>query len=168
MEAKTSYAKILAKIVDIPTLQEELINWKQEDKKIVFTNGCFDILHKGHITYLAQAADLGHKLIVGVNSDASIQKLKGKQRPILSQEDRLLQLAALEFVDKVIVFGEDTSIVLINSILPDVLVKGGDYIVENIVGYKEVIQNNGQVKVIPLIEGYSTTTFLQRIQQMGL
>ena len=134
-------------------------------KKIVFTNGCFDILHIGHITYLKKARQMGDILIVGVNSDDSVRRLKGKDRPVNPLKDRLEMLAALDFVDYVIPFEEDTPLDLIKAVLPDVLVKGGDYKPDDIVGAKEVIANGGEVRVIPFVEGHSTSQIIQRIQE---
>ena len=139
--------------------------WKLKDERIVFTNGCFDILHRGHITYLAAAADLGTKLIVGINSDASVKKLKGATRPINTFEDRALALAAFGFIDAVVEFDEDTPEKLIELISPQTLVKGGDYKIEKIVGAQWVSQNGGETIVIPFIEGYSTTNFLNHLKK---
>jgi rfaE bifunctional protein nucleotidyltransferase chain/domain len=138
--------------------------WKLKDEKLVFTNGCFDILHRGHITYLTEAADLGTKLIVGINSDLSVKKLKGVSRPINTFSDRALSLAAFGFVDAVVEFTEDTPELLIKMITPQIIVKGGDYKIEEIIGANWVLENGGEVKIIPFIEGYSTTNFLNRIQ----
>lgn len=144
---------------------EALLKCKIQNKKIVFTNGCFDILHAGHITYLKKAKKLGDVLVVGVNSDASVQRLKGKSRPINTIQDRSLLLCALEFVDFVIPFEEDTPYELIRAIVPDVLVKGGDYDIESIVG-KDIVQNNdGRVVIIPFVEGKSTTEIINRVRE---
>jgi rfaE bifunctional protein nucleotidyltransferase chain/domain len=137
--------------------------WKKEGCKIVFTNGCFDILHIGHLSYLLKAATLGDKLIVGLNSDSSVKKLKGENRPINSVYNRALMLASLCFVDVVIVFEEETPLSLIKQVMPAILVKGGDYTIENIVGAKEVQANSGEVVVIKFIEGYSSTAIIQKI-----
>lgn len=150
----------------IVTLNQALAlcsNWKKNGS-VVFTNGCFDILHSGHLHYLSNAADLGHKLIIGLNSDSSIAKLKGKNRPFIKESDRLLMLASLAFVDAVVLFEQDTPIKLIESILPDVLVKGGDYTEEQIVGHQIVKNNGGKVISLEFIEGYSTTNFIKKIQ----
>ena len=128
-------------------------------------NGCFDILHIGHITYLRKARQMGDILIIGVNSDDSVRRLKGKDRPVNPLKDRLEMLAALDFVDYVIPFEEDTPLDLIKAVLPDVLVKGGDYKPDDIVGAKEVIANGGEVRVIPFVEGHSTSGIIQRIQK---
>mgnify|MGYP006250657941 FL=1 len=128
---------------------------KTERKKIVFTNGCFDLLHVGHIRYLAQAKKLGDFLIIGLNSDSSVKALKGKNRPINSFEDRAVLLSALTSVDLVVIFEEQTPANLIKDIVPDILVKGGDYNIEDIVGYHTVIQNGGKVKTLSFHDGYS-------------
>jgi len=138
---------------------------KAERKKIVFTNGCFDLLHVGHIRYLSQAKKLGDFLIIGLNSDRSVKKLKGKDRPINSFEDRATLLSALKSVDLVIKFEEQTPENLIKDIVPDVLVKGGDYNIEDIVGYQIVIQNGGQVKTLSFYDGYSSTNYINKINK---
>ena len=132
-------------------------------KKIVFTNGCFDIMHQGHNTYLLQAADYGNKLIVAVNSDASVQKLKGSKRPIIDQYSRALNLASHAYIDAVIIFDEDTPLQLIQDIKPHVLVKGGDYTEETIVGASEVKANGGEVIIIPFLTGYSSSAIIDKI-----
>lgn len=140
-------------------------NLKSEKKKIVFTNGCFDLLHVGHIRYLAQAKKLGDFLIIGVNSDTSVKKLKGENRPINLFEDRAALLSALNSVDLVIIFEEQTPENLIKDIVPDVLVKGGDYNIEDIVGYQTIIQNGGQVKTLSFYDGYSSTNYINKIKK---
>ena len=132
-------------------------------KSIVFTNGVFDILHPGHIFSLSQAATEADFLIVGVNSDNSVKRLKGTARPINNQDSRVLLLASLLMVDAVVIFEEDTPLELINSIRPDVLVKGGDYAIEQIVGAKEVQLNGGRVVINPIIAGYSTTDIIDKL-----
>lgn len=134
-----------------------------ENKKIVFTNGCFDILHSGHIRYLQEAKKLGDVLILGLNSDSSIRRLKGEQRPILSQDERITLIGALQFVDYVILFDEDTPLKLLEKVRPDILVKGGDYVKENIVGYELLTSYGGQVITLPFIEGKSTTNIISKI-----
>jgi len=129
-------------------------------KKIVFTNGCFDMLHEGHKYLLKKSKGFGDVLIVGLNSDASVRRLKGKARPVEDQETRVKKLLNLEFVDKVFIFHENTPISLINSIKPDIIVKGGDYKIEDIIGSNEVLSRGGQVKIVPLVEGISTTKIL--------
>ena len=138
---------------------------KAERKKIVFTNGCFDLLHVGHIRYLSHAKKLGDFLIIGLNSDRSVKKLKGKDRPINSFEDRATLLSALNSVDLVIKFEEQTPENLIKDIVPDVLVKGGDYNIEDIVGYQIVVQNGGQVKTLSFHDGYSSTNYIDKINK---
>ncbi|MBP5244508.1 MAG: bifunctional D-glycero-beta-D-manno-heptose-7-phosphate kinase/D-glycero-beta-D-manno-heptose 1-phosphate adenylyltransferase HldE [Succinivibrio sp.] len=135
-------------------------------EKVVMTNGCFDIIHPGHVTYLKQAKALGNKLIVAVNSDDSVKRLKGDSRPINSLEDRIAVLSGLSSVDYVVSFSEDTPQKLISRILPDILVKGGDYKVEEIAGHKEVIANGGKVVIIPFVEGKSTTRIVNKIQNV--
>jgi rfaE bifunctional protein nucleotidyltransferase chain/domain len=130
--------------------------------KIIFTNGCFDLLHRGHIYYLSRAGEMGDLLVVGLNSDSSVSRLKGEGRPVNDQQARAEVLGALGMVDYIILFEEDTPLNLIRIIRPDVLVKGGDYNVKEIVGYKEVTSRGGKVVTIPLLEGYSTTSLLGR------
>ena len=144
----------------------EIINRiKAERKNIVFTNGCFDLLHVGHIRYLAQAKELGDFLIIGLNSDSSVKELKGKDRPINSFDDRATLLSAIESVDLVIMFEEQTPENLIKDIVPDILVKGGDYNIEDIVGYQTVMQNGGQVKTLSFYDGYSSTNYINKIKK---
>ena len=140
---------------------------KPEGRKVVFTNGCFDILHRGHATYLAQAREQGDLLVVGLNTDASVRRLKGPSRPVNSERDRAFLLASLACVDFVILFDEDTPEQLIHKVQPDVLVKGGDYTLDNIVGANFVLQNGGTVTTIPFVDGYSTTLTLQKISQQA-
>ena len=155
---------IKSKIFNWNTLQEQIEIWRLENKKIVFTNGCFDILHLGHVEYLSKAADLGDILIVGMNSDNSPYWLtKGPNRPINNQDTRSIVLSSLFFVDAVIHFTEETPIELIKMIIPDVLTKGKDYKVEDIVGYSFVKENGGEIKTIELTEGYSTTNIIERL-----
>jgi rfaE bifunctional protein nucleotidyltransferase chain/domain len=137
--------------------------WKHRQEKVVFTNGCFDILHLGHIDYLSKAADLGKRLIIGVNTDTSVSKIKGPNRPIIEEVTRLTKLASFAFVDGVILFDEETPIELIKSVRPDVLVKGGDYKISTIVGADFVKQNGGNVIVIPFLEGHSSTNYINKI-----
>ena len=140
--------------------------WKQQQEKVVFTNGCFDILHLGHIDYLSKAADLGKRLIIGVNTDASVSKIKGPNRPIIEEITRLTKLASLAFVDAVILFNEETPLELIKSVRPDVLVKGGDYKISTIVGAEFVNQNGGNVIVIPFLKGHSSTSYINKISNL--
>jgi D-glycero-beta-D-manno-heptose 1-phosphate adenylyltransferase len=155
---------IESKIMLEPALTHALSLWRKEGKRIVFTNGCFDLLHLGHAEYLARAADLGDKLIVGLNSDASVSKLKGPTRPITDQRSRAFLMACFSFVDAVVLFEEETPFNLINIVLPDVLVKGGDYEPERVVGYETVTSRGGQVVCLPIVEGYSTTLIENRIK----
>ncbi len=137
--------------------------WKAEGKKIVFTNGCFDLIHLGHVVYLEEAKSKGDKLIVGVNSDSSVQKLKGSHRPIKDEINRVHILAALESVDMVLIFDENSPLELIQMILPDVIVKGGDWKPDQIVGSDIVLANGGAVLSLQFVEGYSTTALEQKI-----
>lgn len=132
-------------------------------KQVVFTNGCFDVLHRGHITYLAKARELGDCLVVGLNSDASVKRLKGETRPINRENDRAFVLAALQFIDYIILFEEDTPQELIKQVKPNILVKGGDYQIENIVGADFVLANGGQVLTLPFVDGFSSTKIIQSI-----
>ena len=150
----------------MPKLQALISAWKSEGKKVVFTNGVFDILHEGHIKVLSQAAAFADILIVGINSDASVKRLKGNSRPVNDQQSRALLLASLIMVDAVSIFDEDTPLELIKNIMPDVLIKGGDYNSSTIVGAKEVIANGGKIQIIPLEEGFSTTGIIERMKQV--
>lgn len=152
------------KILPLTKLEKLVHMWRLRGDKIVFTNGCFDILHRGHLEYLAAAADLGNRLVVGLNSDSSVTQLKGAGRPVNCLEDRALALAALRFTDAVVEFDQDTPLELIKTLLPEVLVKGGDYTLENIVGAKEVEAAGGKVAIISFTEGYSTTSFLEKLR----
>ncbi len=152
------------KIYTLPLLLQEIKRWHLLGKKIVFTNGVFDILHTGHITLLSDAAKFGNILIVGLNTDASVKRLKGESRPVNDEQSRALIMASLIMVDAVILFEEDTPHNLINTILPDTLVKGGDYTIDTIVGAKEVIKNGGDVKIIPTVEGFSTTSIIEKMK----
>lgn len=163
----TTEEKIKKKIHTPDSLRFTLGVWKFQDKKIVFTNGCFDLVHLGHIDYLGKAADLGDLLIVGINSDVSVKKLKGQSRPINDEKQRLELIASLLFVDAVILFNEDTPYELIRLIQPDVLVKGGDYTPENIVGADLVTKAGGFVHTLPLLAGYSTTLTEEKIKNSG-
>lgn len=158
---------IQQKIHTLDTIQIQVQKWRVAQKKITFTNGCFDLLHYGHIHYLAQAADLADYLIAGLNSDASVKQLKGAHRPIKDEKNRAYILAALMFVDAVIIFEEDTPYRLIEAIQPDILVKGGDWQPEQIVGADIVQTRGGQVLSLPFIEGYSTTFLENKIIEQG-
>jgi len=154
-----------------PTPLDEAIaivqTWKKCSEKIVFTNGCFDLLHRGHVHYLDAARRLGDVLIVGINDDDSVRRLKGQARPLLLLPDRAALLAALKPVDMVVVFSQDTPLQLIRAVQPDVLVKGGDYDHDDIVGAEDVLGWGGTVTTIPFVEGYSTTSLLARLQQLS-
>ena len=151
------------KIVDAVELERLVNRWKLKDDTIVFTNGCFDLLHKGHFEYLAKAASLGDRVIIGLNSDASVKALKGENRPINNEEARSLGLASLHLSDAIVVFDDDTPASLIELIEPDVLVKGGDWNKEDIVGGDFVEGNGGKVEVIETTDGYSTTSIINRL-----
>lgn len=156
---------IVEKILTDPSLAIDIISkWKADGEKLVFTNGCFDIIHIGHVLYLEQAKTLGTKLIIGINDDASVSALKGPKRPINSLHGRMAVLAALASVDMVIPFGEATPYDLIKSIIPDVLVKGGDWTPDQIVGSDIVISNGGEVRSLTFVEGYSTTAIEAKIK----
>lgn len=152
------------KIYTLNEIKHQLNRWRLLNKKIVFTNGVFDILHEGHIASLSEAALYGHILVVGINSDASVKRLKGDSRPVNNEGSRTLLMASLVMVDAVILFEEDTPLNLISAILPDVLVKGGDYTLEQIVGAKEVIAHGGEVKIVPILEGFSTTGIIEKMK----
>ena len=153
------------KITTLENLRRLRSAWRLKDHKVVFTNGCFDLLHLGHIDYLEKASLLGTKLIVGINSDASVKRIKGEDRPILDERSRSKLIAALEFVSAVILFDEETPLELIHALNPDVLVKGDDYTVEEIVGHDFIRENGGEVLTLPLLEGYSTSKIIQKIRQ---
>jgi len=154
------------KIMNEAELQAQLLRWRLLCKTIIFTNGCFDILHAGHIHSLTQAAAFADVLIVGLNSDSGTKGLKGEGRPINKEQDRALMLASMVMVDAVVLFDEPTPLELIKKIMPDVLVKGGDYTIDTIVGAKEVIANGGKVEIIPLIPGLSTTGLAEKIVKL--
>lgn len=152
------------RIVTFEEIQLQVKRWRLKSKSIVFTNGVFDLLHEGHLAILSKAATYADILIVGLNSDNSVKRLKGENRPINTEHSRALILASLIMVDNVVVFEEDTPLQLINAIMPDVLVKGGDYTIENIVGAKEVLENGGKVEIFPLEKGFSTTGIIEKIK----
>ena len=157
------FEAVRAKIQTPEQLIGTLATWRAEGDRIVFTNGCFDLLHYGHLHYLAQARDLGERLVIGVNSAASVRRLKGPRRPINDEWTRSHQLAALAFVDAVVFFETDTPYDLIQQVQPDILVKGGDRKPEQIVGSDIVLARGGQVHSLPFVEGYSTTNLEQKI-----
>lgn len=152
------------KIITVAQAAYTAAQWRVLGKKIVFTNGVFDILHQGHIFSLSQAAKEGDYLIVGLNADTSVKRLKGESRPVNNQESRALVLASLLMVDAVVLFEEDTPLELIKTIMPDVLVKGGDYTVDQIAGAKEVMSNGGKVIINPILEGFSTTSIIEQMK----
>jgi len=154
------------KIYSLQQLQQTIASWKVNGKTVSFTNGCFDILHEGHIASLSAAAAEGDYLVVGVNSDASTKRLKGPERPINNEHSRALLLASLVIVDAVIIFEEDTPLDLIVNLQPDVMVKGGDYTIEQIVGAKETIANGGKVIINKIVEGFSTTGIVEKIKHL--
>ncbi len=154
------------KIVSLEEAIKRTEDWQREGKKIVFTNGCFDIVHLGHIDYLEKARSLGDKLVLGLNTDASVKRLKGETRPVVNEYARSRMMAAFEFVDAVILFDEPTPLEVIQKIQPNILVKGDDYVVETIVGADFVIGKGGEVKTIPLVRGYSTTSLIEKIKQI--
>lgn len=154
---------IRERIFNSEELNQEVIRQRLKSKTIAFTNGVFDILHEGHIEVLSQAATFADLLIVGINSDASVRKLKGDGRPVNNENSRALIIASLIMVDAVIIFDEETPLELIKIIKPDVLIKGGDYTIETIVGAKEIISDGGKVEVIPLKPGFSTTGIIDKI-----
>jgi rfaE bifunctional protein nucleotidyltransferase chain/domain len=152
------------KILDRDRLKNQLAVWRFKDQKIVFTNGCFDLLHLGHIDYLSKAKDHGNVLIVGVNTDASVQRLKGENRPVKDEVSRSMIMASLQFVNAVVLFDEDTPYELIKLVQPDVLVKGSDYEPEDIVGYDIVKARGGEIVTIDFLAGYSTTGIIEKIK----
>ncbi|MEO6520322.1 MAG: D-glycero-beta-D-manno-heptose 1-phosphate adenylyltransferase [Mucilaginibacter sp.] len=156
--------QIEEKIYDLQAVSAKARQWQANGAQVVFTNGCFDLLHLGHITYLAEAASLGNKLVVAINSDASVKRLKGTNRPINNEISRGVMLACFFFIDAIVVFDEDTPLETINSIMPDILVKGGDYTIPQIVGATEVMANGGKVEVLQFVPGYSSTNIINRIR----
>jgi rfaE bifunctional protein nucleotidyltransferase chain/domain len=159
-------ANLSSKILDRDQLRRACVVWNFKNQKVVFTNGCFDILHLGHIEYLSKAADLGDVLVIGMNTDKSIHKIKGQSRPINDEHSRSMVLAALEFVTAVVLFDEETPYELIKTVQPDILVKGKDYKIEEIAGHDIVLANGGKVVTIELTKGYSTTAIEQKILRL--
>lgn len=156
----------MTKIVSIEALIKERERLRREGKRLVFTNGCFDLLHPGHVRYLSEARSLGDALVVALNSDRSVRALKGEGRPILNQQERAEVIAALEAVDYVTIFDEETPRELIAAVLPDVLVKGGDWALDEIIGREEVEAAGGQVLSLPYIDSSSTTDIIERIKKL--
>jgi D-glycero-beta-D-manno-heptose 1-phosphate adenylyltransferase len=152
------------KIITKVQAEDLVTEWKSAGNKIVFTNGCFDILHMGHVDYLEKARNLGDKLIIGLNTDNSVSRFKGSERPIQDQHSRARVMAALSSVDAVVLFDEDNPLELISALLPDILVKGSDYLAENIVGADVVKKNGGEVKTIDFVSGYSTSNIVKKIK----
>lgn len=159
-----SVQSIPSKVYDLAGLEQELKRWRLKNKTVAFTNGVFDILHEGHIASLSQAASYADVLIVGVNSDASVKRLKGESRPVNNENARALVLASLVMTDGIILFEDDTPLNLIKDVMPDVLVKGGDYTIEQIAGSKEVIANGGEVILADMVEGISTTAIIEKMK----
>lgn len=157
---------IKSKIYSLSDLKIQSDKWKENGEKIVFTNGCFDLVHRGHIEVLANTADLGDKLIIGLNSDSSIKELKGENRPIMDEISRSILLASLQFVDAIVFFSEETPYKLIETLIPDVLAKGGDYKVTEIAGNGVVLENGGEVILFPFIDGISSTNIVEKIKQI--
>jgi D-glycero-beta-D-manno-heptose 1-phosphate adenylyltransferase len=153
------------KIKPLSEARKKVAEWKAKGQKVVFTNGCFDLLHLGHVDYLEKARGLGDKLVLGLNSDNSVSRFKGSERPIQDQNSRARVLAGLQFIDLVVFFNEDTPLTLISELLPDVLVKGSDYLAENIVGADVVKQHGGVVKTIDFVPGYSTSGIVEKIKK---
>jgi rfaE bifunctional protein nucleotidyltransferase chain/domain len=153
-----------SKILSREKAAETIKQWQSEGKKIVFTNGCFDIVHLGHIDYLEKARNLGDKLVLGLNTDASVQRLKGETRPVVNEYARARMMSAMSFIDAVTLFDEETPKELIETLYPNILVKGDDYSVENIVGADFVMAHGGEVKTISLVKGYSTSAIIQKIK----
>ncbi|MEQ8362357.1 MAG: D-glycero-beta-D-manno-heptose 1-phosphate adenylyltransferase [Cyclobacteriaceae bacterium] len=157
--------KIVSKIKGWGQSKTQVEEWRNQGQKIVFTNGCFDILHLGHVDYLEKAAALGDRLVIGLNTDDSVSRFKGPERPIQDQNSRARILSSLQFVDMVVLFNEDTPLELISSLIPDILVKGSDYLAENIVGAEVVKKNGGEVKTIDFVSGYSTSRIIDKIKK---
>lgn len=154
------------KILEGREVERTLALWRFHNEKIVFSNGCFDIIHPGHIEYLSKARDLGTKLIIGLNTDTSVRRLKGEQRPIIEERRRAEMLAAMHFIDAIVLFDNDTPYDLIKLVQPDILVKGSDYNPEDIVGYDIVTAKGGTVETIELVDGFSTTEMIRKIKEL--
>lgn len=153
------------KIVSVTEAKAKVKAWQQAGQKVVFTNGCFDLIHLGHVDYLEKARALGQKLILGLNTDDSVSRFKGPERPLQDQHSRARVLAAMQFIDLVVFFNDDTPLSLISELVPDVLVKGSDYLTENIVGADVVQKAGGVVKTIDFVPGYSTTRIVDKIKK---
>jgi rfaE bifunctional protein nucleotidyltransferase chain/domain len=155
------------KILSLPQLLEHINTWRSQGRKIVFTNGCFDLLHLGHVDYLEKARQFGDKLVLGLNTDASISRIKGPSRPLQDEMSRARVMASLLFIDAVVLFNEDTPLELIKAVQPDILVKGDDYTIESIVGHEVVLGRGGEVKTVSLVKGYSTTSIVKKIENQN-
>lgn len=153
------------KIVGLAEAKSQVKQWQQSGLKVVFTNGCFDLIHLGHVDYLEKARQLGDKLVLGLNTDDSVSRFKGPERPLQDQNSRARVLAAMQFIDLVVLFNEDTPFSLISELVPDILVKGSDYLTENIVGADVVKKAGGVVKTIEFVPGYSTTRIVEKIKK---
>lgn len=158
--------RIRNKIFKRPALAAQCAEWKNQGRKVVFANGCFDILHKGHLEILTRSAEFGDILVVALNTDTSVKKLKGDLRPVNNEDFRTWMMASLEIVDAVVLFDEETPAELIKAITPDIIVKGGDYTVDQVVGAEHVISHGGEVKIFPIVKGYSTTGIIDAIQKL--
>ncbi|MCD4680613.1 MAG: D-glycero-beta-D-manno-heptose 1-phosphate adenylyltransferase [Bacteroidales bacterium] len=158
---------VRSKIFTFKSLAQQLGKWRALKKSIVFTNGCFDIIHLGHIDYLSKSADEGDILIIGLNTDGSVRKLKGRNRPVIEERSRSFILASLHFVDAVVLFDEETPFKLIKLVQPDVLIKGSDYPVNEIIGSDIVLNKGGEVKTIDFLPGYSTTDIINKINNLN-
>ena len=158
--------ELLEKICEREDALEKIESWKAMDERIVFTNGCFDLLHRGHLDYLSRAADLGDRLVIGLNSDVSVRNLKGKGRPVNDFKTRSQMLANLAFTDLVVPFNEDTPYNIIEKLLPDCLVKGGDYQPDEIIGADIVDENGGEILVLPFLKGFSSTQLIEKIKRL--
>ncbi len=161
----TQLDKIHDKIKSREEAQKLVNQWAHNNETMVFTNGCFDIVHRGHIDYLSKAKDKGSKLILGLNTDASVQRLKGPQRPVVDEQSRAILMASLQFIDLVVFFDEDTPYELIKALQPDILVKGSDYNAEDIVGYDILMAKGGKVETIDFVPGFSTTSIVKKIKE---
>ncbi|MFB6317694.1 D-glycero-beta-D-manno-heptose 1-phosphate adenylyltransferase [Saccharicrinis sp. FJH54] len=157
--------QIVSKIQDWDQAGQTVKEWEKQGLKVVFSNGCFDLVHKGHVDYLARARNLGDRLVLGLNSDASVSRLKGEGRPVVDEKSRAFLLAGFGFIDLVVIFDEDTPYELIKLLQPDILVKGKDYRPEDIAGYDVVMDKGGDVITVDLVEGFSTTTLIDRIKK---
>ena len=166
MESNRQERKVEDKILNKEQLGKELVRLRDEGKRIVFTNGCFDILHVGHASYLEKAKEFGDVLVLAINSDASVRTIKGGKRPLIPEEERAYMVASLEVVDYVTIFSEKTPLELIDYLMPNVLVKGGDWAEEKVVGRESVEKWGGKVVIIPEIEGASTTNIVEKIIKM--